>query len=97
MKFHALAGIGAILLSYFLGLDRTEWVCIIIMIGLVLTAETFNSAIEKLADHLHPQYHPKIGLVKDLAAGAVLIISITAAVVGAIIFIAKAIPLIHFL
>ncbi len=87
--YQVIAAIATILISYALELNRMEWIIICIMIGLVLMAETFNSAIEKLADHLHPQKHPAIGLVKDIAAGAVLIIATTAAVVGMIIFIGK--------
>ncbi len=84
--YQLVAAIVTILAGYILGLDKTEWIIITLMIGLVLTAETFNTAIEKLADHLHPQKHPAIGLVKDIAAGAVLIIAITAVIIGLIIF-----------
>ena len=67
-------------------LTRLEWVATLLCIGLVFAAECFNTAIEQLADALHPDQHPKIGKAKDLAAGAVLIVAIAAAVVGAIIF-----------
>ena len=87
--YQLVAAIITILVGYILGLSKTEWAIIILMIGLVLTAETFNTAIEKLADHLHPQKHPAIGLVKDVAAGAVLIIALTAVVIALIIFGAK--------
>ena len=52
------------------------------MIALVLAGELINSSIEALADHLHPQQHPAIGRVKDLAAGMVLVTSIAAMIVG---------------
>ena len=87
--YQLVAAIITILTGYIVGLDKTEWIIIAIMIGLVLAAETFNTAIEKLADHLHPQRHPVIGLVKDIAAGAVLIIAITAAIIGLVIFSGK--------
>jgi diacylglycerol kinase (ATP) len=51
-------------------------------VGLVLVAEMANTAIETLADHLHPGQHPEIGVVKDVAAGAVLVASLVAVVVG---------------
>lgn len=54
------------------------WALIGVMVGLVLAAELINTALEHLADHLHPDHHPRIGLAKDCAAGAVLILSATA-------------------
>jgi diacylglycerol kinase (ATP) len=68
-----------------LGFSRTEWIVVVLCIGAVLGAEAFNTAIEKMCDHLHPQQHPEIGKVKDLAAGAVLLVSIAAAVCGVMI------------
>ena len=50
--------------------------------GLVLVAELLNSALETLADHLHPEQHPEVGAAKDIAAGAVLVASAVALVVG---------------
>lgn len=50
--------------------------------GSVLTAEVFNTALEALSDHLHPTVHPRIRVVKDCAAAAVLIAALTAAGVG---------------
>jgi len=50
--------------------------------GAVLAAELFNTALEHLADHLHPEVDPRIGLVKDCAAAAVLVAAIAAAAVG---------------
>ena len=58
-------------------------------------AEMFNTALEKLCDHLHPEEHAAIGLVKDISAGAVLIIAIAAAINGAIIFSPKIILLFY--
>lgn len=64
----------------------SEWLIILVCIGMVLSAEGINSSIEKLADKLHPDFAPEIGKVKDLAAGSVLILSFVAAIVGFIIF-----------
>ena len=55
--------------------------------GIVLAAEGFNTAIERLVDLVSPGFHPIAGDVKDVAAGAVLICAIVSAIVGAIIFI----------
>lgn len=54
------------------------WAIIGLTVVLVLAAELFNTAIELLVDHLHPDQHPQIKLVKDCAAGAVLVISVGA-------------------
>ena len=54
------------------------WALIGVMVALVLAAELINTALEHLADHLHPDHHPRIGLAKDGASGAVLILSVAA-------------------
>src|SRR5690606_11444122 len=64
-----------ILVSYVLGLSSTEWMILIMCIGLVLAAEAFNTAIEKLCDFVHPNIDSKIKTIKDVSAGAVLILS----------------------
>lgn len=90
-----VAAVIAVVLGLILGLDTTEWLIVIIMIGLVLMAEAFNSAIEKFLDVLHPDKHPAVGKAKDIAAGAVLIISAAAFVVGVIIYGSKIIQLVE--
>lgn len=55
------------------------WVLLLMNCGLVLAAELFNTALEHLIDHLHPALHPSIKIAKDCAAGAVLILSLSAA------------------
>ena len=59
----------------------------IVMIGLVLSVEGLNTAIEKIADFIHPNYHEKIGFIKDIAAGAVFFAAMTAIVIGLIIYV----------
>ena len=54
------------------------WALLLLNCGMVLAAELFNTALENLIDHLHPDLHPSIKIVKDCAAGAVLILSISA-------------------
>lgn len=58
------------------------WAILALAIGLVLVTELLNSALETLIDHLHPEAHPEIGAAKDMAAGAVLVASVIAVVVG---------------
>jgi len=85
-RFHIFTAVFTIALGLLVNLTMLEWLIIIIMIGLVLMAEASNTALEKFLDVLHPEIHPTVGIAKDLAAGAVLLISATAAIVGIIIF-----------
>lgn len=57
------------------------WAMLLTVTGLVLAAELFNTALERLVDHLHPEHHPIMKVAKDCAAGAVLVASLTAAAV----------------
>jgi diacylglycerol kinase (ATP) len=59
------------------------WAVAALAIGAVMVAEIFNTALEHLADHLHPDQHPRIKIVKDCAAGAVLVASVAAIAVAA--------------
>ena len=81
-RTQALLAVLAILLFALLGIDRLWWALVILCVGLVLAAELANSSIEALADHLHPEQHPEIGKVKDMLAGMVLILSMTAVLVA---------------
>lgn len=82
-------GIGSILLGFYFGISPIEWLFVGLSIGIVLTAEAFNTAIEFDIDLTSPEYHPYAKYTKDIAAGAVLISSITAIIVGLVIFIPK--------
>lgn len=86
LKFHFLAGILVILLSIFLNISKQDWVVIILVIGLVISVELTNTAIEAVVDHLIQTNHPGAKLAKDISAGAVLISALTAAIVGVLIF-----------
>jgi diacylglycerol kinase (ATP) len=57
-------------LGLYFEISNTEWMIQFIIIGMVLLAEDLNTAIEKMADFVHPDYHEKIGFIKDIAAGA---------------------------
>jgi undecaprenol kinase len=58
------------------------WALVLLASSAVLAAELFNTAIERLADHLHPELHPEIRIVKDCAAAGVLLVAAGAASVG---------------
>ena len=83
---HALATVVVLLVSALVDLDAIEWCIIILCIGLVWSAEAFNTAVEVLCDVVQPEQHPKIKVVKDVAAAAVLLMSVAAAIVAMIIF-----------
>jgi diacylglycerol kinase len=72
-----------------LDISSSEWCFIVICIGLVLTAEAFNTAIEKMADHVNPTYHPRIKRIKDLSAAGVLFSVLCAVITGFIIILPK--------
>jgi diacylglycerol kinase len=85
-QIHLAATICAVATAWWLQITAGEWCAILIVTGLVWSAEAMNSALELLADHLAPDDHPLVGKAKDIAAGGVLIAAIVAAVVGAIVF-----------
>ena len=66
-----------------------EWCVVFLAMGLVLAAEALNTAIEFLADAVHPDHHPLVGKAKDVAAGGVLLAAIAAAAVGLMVFVPK--------
>ena len=77
------------LLGWWLDISRTEWILQILAIGLVLVAESLNTAIEKICDFIHPDYDERIGFIKDISAGAVAFAAITAIIIGLIIYLPK--------
>ncbi len=82
-----LLAVIAISLSFYLKLEKIDFIIIIIMCGLVISVELLNSSIEELSDYkCGNEYSSKIKIVKDLSASAVLVISITALIVGIMIF-----------
>jgi len=75
--------------GFYFEISKTEWIAQIGMIGLVISIEGMNTAIEYIADFIHPEYHQKIGLIKDIAAGAVFIAAIAAMIIAGIIYVPK--------
>lgn len=88
-RIHTVAAVMAISMGFLLRLGRVEWLVLVIAIGLVLQAELFNTAVEKMIDYIKPEIHPVAGLIKDLAAGAVLVTAFTAFATGLLLFIPK--------
>lgn len=80
-------GILMTIAGFYFGISKTEWLFQTLAIGLVLSIEGLNTAIEKIADFIHPNYHERIGFIKDIAAGAVFMAAMTAIAIGLIIYI----------
>lgn len=73
--------------GFYFGISKTDWLFQTLAIGLVLSIEGLNTAVEKIADFIHPSFHDKIGFIKDIAAGAVFFAAVAAIAVGLIIYI----------
>jgi len=82
----ALLLIGA---GFYFKISREEWMFQTLAIGLVLSIEGLNTAVEKVADFIHPEFHERIGFIKDIAAGAVFFAALTAIAIGCFIYIPK--------
>lgn len=85
-QIQAVVATGVVAAGFGFGISEAEWLWIILCIGLVIGLEMVNTAIETLANRLHPDLHPSIKIVKDVAAGAVLWASVLSVVIGAVIF-----------
>jgi diacylglycerol kinase (ATP) len=72
--------------GFYFEISRIEWMFQIFAIGLVISTEGLNSAIEGIADFIHPDFHTKIGYIKDVAAGGVLFAALTAFVIACFIY-----------
>lgn len=83
----------AIILGVYFNISATEWMIQLLTIGLVLVAEALNTAIEKVADFIHPDYHKKIGSIKDIAAGAPAFAAIISLIIATIIYLPKIIAI----
>ncbi|WP_348825439.1 diacylglycerol kinase [Flavobacterium aestuarii] len=82
-------GILMTIAGFYYHITATEWLFQTMAIGLVMSIEGLNTAVEKIADFIHPNYHERIGFIKDIAAGAVFFAAMTAIAVGLIIYIPK--------
>ena len=75
--------------GFYYNLSATEWILQIFAIGLVMGIEGMNTAVEKIADYIQPEFDEKIGFIKDISAGAVMLVSIAASIIGVIIYFPK--------
>ncbi len=85
------ASIGVLLIfaGFYFDISREEWMMQILATGLVLAIEGMNTAVEKICDFIHPNYHERIGFIKDIAGGAVLFAALSSIAVGLLIYVPK--------
>lgn len=88
-RLHVFLAILTCVFGFLFNVTNTEWLTVIVVIGLVFLVEIINTVIEHLADFISPEENPKIKIIKDLAAASVLVASFTALLVGIIIFLPK--------
>ncbi len=85
LLIHIIATISVVIIGLYKGLDTIEWLIITLCIGFVISAELFNTAIEKAVDYISEEHHPLAKKIKDISAAGVLIAAITAAIIGIVI------------
>jgi diacylglycerol kinase (ATP) len=88
-RIHLVATICVIIVAFVLHVSFLEAAVLAVVTGLVWVAEVFNTCMERLSDQVSPDPHPNIKIIKDLAAGAVLIAALIAVIAGLLIFIPK--------
>jgi len=84
---HSIATVIVLSAGLYFKITASEWIAIVIIIGIVFTTEAFNTAIELLVDKISPDFDETAGKIKDLSAAAVLLSAIGAAIAGIIIFV----------
>ena len=89
LRIHTIIAILVLIFGFFLKISYMEWLICLILIGLVLMSEFFNTAIEYVVDLASPQIHPLAKAAKDTASAGVLIMAIISAIVGLTIFVPK--------
>ena len=89
IKLQFCIGIALTFLGFSMNISISEWTAQFLAIGLVMVAEGLNTSVEKIANFIHPEYHEKIGEIKDIAAGAVAIAALISFVIGFLIYVPK--------
>jgi diacylglycerol kinase (ATP) len=88
-RIHLLAAVITVVAAYCMKVNGTEAIALVFCIALVWITEMINTCLEKAMDFISGAYHPQIKIIKDVAAGAVLVATIASLIVGGIIFIPK--------
>ena len=94
LKIHTIVAFLVIIFGFVFKISYVEWLVCLVLIGLVLMAEFFNTSIENVVDLASPDIHPLAKSAKDTAAAGVLMMAIISSIVGLIIFVPKIISFI---
>lgn len=89
IKIQVIIAIGITIAGFYFDISKTEWIAQTFCIGLVMSMEGMNTAMEYMSDFIHPDRHKAIGRIKDIAAGAVFIAAVCAVVVAILIYFPK--------
>ena len=84
-RLHVIAALAAVALAAWLRVDSIRWAILLLTIGAVCAGETINTTVEALVDLLSPEWHERAKVAKDVSAGAVLLLGITAIAVGLLV------------
>jgi diacylglycerol kinase (ATP) len=95
VRIHIFAAVCVVVAGFVFSISIVEWIAVIFAIGLVLSLELINTAIEYCADFVSPEKHETIKKIKDISAGAVLVGAVTAAAIGLLIFVPKIVAYMH--
>jgi diacylglycerol kinase len=89
IQVQAVIAIIVTIAGFYFEISSTEWMLQIFAVGLVMSIEGLNTTVEEIANFVHPDFHSKIGYIKDIAAGAVFFAAMTAVAIACIIYIPK--------
>ena len=89
IKVQVFMAVIVTVMGFYFDISNIEWMLQFIAIGMVLVAEALNTAIEKIADFVYPDFHAKIGFIKDIAAGAPTFAGIISLILAGFIYIPK--------
>ncbi len=95
LKIHTVIAIFVVIFGFIFQISYIEWLVCLVLIGLVLMAEFFNTAIEFVVDLASPDIHPLAKLAKDTASAGVLMMAIISAIIGFIIFVPEIIEFVR--
>ena len=84
-RWHVIAALAVIALATWLRIDAAKWAILVLTLGAVCAGETINTTVEALVDLISPDWHERAKVAKDVSAGAVLLLAITAVVVGLLV------------
>lgn len=97
MQIHLTIACIVLFLAYFFSVTKLEWIILLLCIGIVISLEALNTAIERTVDLCTKEFQPLAKQAKDAAAGAVFVFAIISVIIGVIIFIKPLLIYLNFL